>query len=285
MSDSSLVPMAEMRESAQIAFKSGLLPESIRTPEQALTIALKGRELGMAPLQAFSSIYVVKGKPALATQTMLALALQRIPGLQVNWIETTPTTATVEIVRPPSSPFRSTFSMEDAKAAGITGNGTWKAYPREMLRWRALSSGLRVTCPDILQGMYSVEELRDAPSLDALPKAAPSPTGTAARINAGPAAPAPKVVDAVPAVKADSPTIGMRRDIDGFVGAGGKPDLLLAADAMKISVSGRKPSQWTDEEVTMIWEACPALNPDHPDNRKKPEPATADAMPDSDVPF
>lgn len=238
MSDAlALVPLADLREKASIALRSGLLPDTIKTPEAALTIAMRGSELGMSPMQAFASIYVVKGKPSLSSQAMLALALQRIPGLQVNWIETTPTKAVVEIVRPPSKPFTSEFTMEDAKAAGVTGNGTWRAYPREMLRWRALSSGLRVTCPDILQGMYSVEELQDAPALATLP--------------AAPVAEKPKPVVVVAKVNA----AGTRADVLRLYANGGKAEIgrILTETGRTAEVQGKPVKEWSDEIMDLVW--------------------------------
>ena len=274
-----LVPLADLREKALIALKSGLLPESIKSPEAALTIAMRGSELGMSPMQAFASIYVVKGKPSLSSQSMLALALQRIPGLQVNWIETTPTKAVVEIVRPPSKAFVSEFTMEDAKAAGVTGNGTWRAYPREMLRWRALSSGLRVTCPDILQGMYSVEELQDAPPLASLPSA--------------PATEKPKPVVVV-AKQVNA--AGTRADVLRLFANGGKAEIgrVLAETGKADEVKGKPVKEWSDEIMDIVWRhAGPLGNEPIPskapvvvvDPVTIPAGSTDEAKFDSDIPF
>ena len=40
---------------------TGFLPDSIRSPEQAFAIALKGRELGIPPMMAFAGLYIIKG--------------------------------------------------------------------------------------------------------------------------------------------------------------------------------------------------------------------------------
>jgi len=54
----------------------------------------------------------------------------------------------------------STFSMEDAKKAGLSGKDTWRAYPRNMLFARALSNGARWYCAGIFGGsVYTHEEL------------------------------------------------------------------------------------------------------------------------------
>jgi hypothetical protein len=54
----------------------------------------------------------------------------------------------------------STFSLDDARRAGLTSNPTWKSYPRNMLFARALSNGARWFCPDVFNGpVYTPEEL------------------------------------------------------------------------------------------------------------------------------
>lgn len=50
---------------AQKLIDSKLLPENIKTPEQALIIIQKGKELGFKVMQAFDSIDVIMGKPSL----------------------------------------------------------------------------------------------------------------------------------------------------------------------------------------------------------------------------
>lgn len=45
--------------------KSGLLPQAITKPEQVAVVALKGRELGLEPLQSFDFIDIIMGKAAL----------------------------------------------------------------------------------------------------------------------------------------------------------------------------------------------------------------------------
>jgi len=58
----------------------------------------------------------------------------------------------------------SRFTISDATKAGLTGKGTWKQYPRNMLFARAMSNGVRWYCPDAFGGntVYTPEEL-DAP--------------------------------------------------------------------------------------------------------------------------
>jgi hypothetical protein len=55
-----------------------------------------------------------------------------------------------------------TYSIEDAKRAGLVKQGSsWEKYPANMLFARAISSGVRVYCPDVFNGnlVYVPEEL------------------------------------------------------------------------------------------------------------------------------
>lgn len=155
--------ISQLKELGSTLVKSGLLPAGIKSAEAAVVIILKGRELGLPPMQALSHVHVVNGKPTLSAEVMLAMALQR--GHRVVVAESTNERATVKGQRlewpGQYGPEQSlTFSMEDARTAGVTGNPTWKKYPAAMLRARAISAFMRMFAPDVLMGAsYVPEEL------------------------------------------------------------------------------------------------------------------------------
>lgn len=165
---------------------SGFLPDHISkgvSPEQAMakaiTIAVKGRELGIPPMQAFSSITVIAGKPCLSAELMLALIYQRRPGAKVTF--TTPPDkqneeCTIVMQRPDGDPQTFRFSMNDAKAAGLLSKpGAWAKFPAAMLRARAISAGARAVFPDCIMGCYTPEELGHPEIVDVDHTAAESP--------------------------------------------------------------------------------------------------------------
>ena len=53
------------------------------------------------------------------------------------------------------------WTMDRAKAAGLTGKQTWKQYPRQMLRARVISEGIRTVYPGVAVGVYTPEEVGD----------------------------------------------------------------------------------------------------------------------------
>jgi hypothetical protein len=58
-----------------------------------------------------------------------------------------------------AEPFVSKFTMDDARKAGLSDKITWKQYPANMLRWRAVGNALHIVCPDVVVGLYTPEEL------------------------------------------------------------------------------------------------------------------------------
>ncbi len=167
----------ELLAHVQTVIAAGLMPSHIKTPEMGVVILLKGRELGMQPMQALASIYVVNGLTSLKTEAMVALALQRVKDLTFEWIESTTQKADV-IVRRGRSCYRSVFTMKDAERAGLSGKDMYRKYPQDMLRWRALAPALRLLAPDVMQGTYTTEELIGVASpaeIAASIEAAPTP--------------------------------------------------------------------------------------------------------------
>lgn len=151
----------QLRYAAEIA-KSGLIPEAFRKrPENVLLAIEWGRELGLTPIASLNEIYVVHGSPSLSAKSMLMLA--RRAGHRVR-VTGDAKSATCEIVRADDLdfPHRVTYTLDDAKQAGLMGNTGWKAQPTNMLRWRAISNAVRLACPEVLGGIsYLPEEVEE----------------------------------------------------------------------------------------------------------------------------
>jgi hypothetical protein len=61
---------SKLLEDAAQWIQSGLLPQAITKPEQAAVIVLKGRELGLHPMQSFDFIDIIAGKSALKPELL-----------------------------------------------------------------------------------------------------------------------------------------------------------------------------------------------------------------------
>lgn len=161
--------------------KSGMLPVAVKTPEAAVTIMLKGRELDIPAMQSFSHIHVIKGKPTCSAELMLAILARG--GVTWTWLEDGEgETARIQFHRPGFGDCDGTFSLEQAKAAGLlSSNPVWKSYPANMLRARAISNGARMIAPDLLSGMsYTPEEMGAAVNAEGEPLETPAQVRTVA---------------------------------------------------------------------------------------------------------
>lgn len=145
--------------------ESSLCPAAYRGKPGDIVVAVQlGAEIGLKPLQAIQSICVINGKPSLYGDAMLALV--RRSGLLGSIHETVrDDIAVCEIVRVGDKPRIFTFSMEQAKQAGLIGKpGPWKSYPDRMLMFRARGFGLRDCFGDVLGGLITAEEAMDYPT-------------------------------------------------------------------------------------------------------------------------
>ncbi len=147
-----------MRQQAEVLVKSGFLPIAINTPEKALAIMQKGRELKIPPMEALSSINIIQGKPSVSPQLMLALA-RRTGQLEDLQMEVSEKAAKVIIKRKGQSPYTTTFGIKEATDLQLIKKDNYIKQPGIMFQWRALAQNLRVTFPDAIAGLYLVEEM------------------------------------------------------------------------------------------------------------------------------
>lgn len=150
--------MNELQVFAKTAAASGFY--GAKNPEQALMIAMSGRDLGLSYTQALRAFHVINGRPAMSADGMVAVCLGH--GDVCEYFVTVETSAercTVETKRRGSpQPQRLTFTLAEAKAAGLSG-GNWAKFPAAMLRARAKSALARDVYPDLLMGLYDPDEV------------------------------------------------------------------------------------------------------------------------------
>ena len=139
------------------------------TPQAVLSTVLLGRELGMPAMAALRSVHVIEGKHSLSADLMVALVLKSGMAEYFQLVESTDKACTFETKRKGApQPQRLTYTIEDAKQAGLLGPtrsgkpSNWDKMPKQMLRARAKSELARLEYPDLLAGLYTPEELRDA---------------------------------------------------------------------------------------------------------------------------
>jgi hypothetical protein len=153
---------------AQAVAKSGLAPNTMKTPE-ALTVAIMhGLEIGLPPMAAIQNIAVVNGKPTIWGSAIPALLWSR--GFKLDE-SSEGDSATCTVTRPDGHKVTRTFCEADARKAGLWGKaGPWTQYPSRMLQMRARGLAARDGAADALSGLYIAEELQDAEPIDITPR-------------------------------------------------------------------------------------------------------------------
>lgn len=144
---------------------SDLVPKDFKGKPANCLIAMQwGCELGLKPLQAMQNLAIINGRPSLWGDAVIALV--RGSALCESVIETDDGhVATCRVKRRGEAEQFRTFSMEDAKAAGLMGKqGPWTQYPKRMRQMRARAFALRDVFPDVLRGLPVAEELMDTPT-------------------------------------------------------------------------------------------------------------------------
>lgn len=150
---------------ANMLAESELVPKDFKGKPGNCLIAMQwGSELGLKPLQALSNIAVVNGRAALWGDAVIALVRGSTLCEYVKESDDGHT-ATCRAKRRGESEHIVTFSMDDAKQAGLANKqGPWSQYPRRMRQMRARAFALRDVFPDVLRGMPVAEEVMDIPS-------------------------------------------------------------------------------------------------------------------------
>lgn len=127
--------------------------------EQAATLMFIAQAEGRHPASAAKEYHIIKGRPALKADAMLARFQQA--GGSVQWVERTDQKVSAKFSHPQGGEVPICWTIEDAKRAGLTNNDNWRKYPRQMLSARVISEGVRATYPSVVSGLYTPEEVQD----------------------------------------------------------------------------------------------------------------------------
>ena len=159
MTNTALVALSDMERMAKAIAESGLF--GMKTQQQALALMIVAQAENRHPGSVAAEYHIIQGRPALKADAMLA-RFQQAGGL-VEWIDYTDKKVSAKFSHSVNSPtpvlIEWTFEM--ATKAGLTGKDNWKNYPRQMLRARVVSEGVRTVYPAVCVGVYTPEEVQD----------------------------------------------------------------------------------------------------------------------------
>ncbi|MHB9029316.1 MAG: hypothetical protein ACYC9O_11160 [Candidatus Latescibacterota bacterium] len=151
--------LPELREVAKLFAESGLFPDT-RNMAAAFVKIQTGKELGISAMASMTGIAIIGGKPVVGANIVAAKVKMAGYNYRVKRLDNQG--CVIEFFdRDGSSMGISSFSEEDARAAGLLNKDNWKKYARNMYFSRAVSNGQRWYCPDALGGsvVYTPDEL------------------------------------------------------------------------------------------------------------------------------
>ncbi len=157
--------LSDVRNMAETVAKAGLY--GVKSADEGVIRMVTGMELGLSMLQSLRGVFVMsangKNQPGLYADTMVALCKSHAEICEYfTLVESSGKVAVYRTKRRGDpEPVTMAFTMEQARAASLAGKDVWKSYPDAMLRARAATALARAVYPDLLNGLYSVEELRD----------------------------------------------------------------------------------------------------------------------------
>ena len=151
--------MNALQSAAQALHASGFFSD-IKTQAQAMVKVMAGAEIGLPPFASMSGIHIVQGKPVLGAN-LIATLVKNDPRYDYRVKRSDGEVCILAWYENGKPVGESSFTIQEANAAGLTGKQTWKAYPSDMLFARALTRGARRYAPGIFGGapVYTPEEL------------------------------------------------------------------------------------------------------------------------------
>jgi hypothetical protein len=160
--------------------QSSLMPDPLKgKPRDVLVTLMTGAELGLKPMQSIRGISIIKGKAQLSADLMAALCLRHTDICkELGPVESTDEKCVMEAQRVGQTKRTMSFTMADAKKAGLADSHMYHKFPKAMLRARCTSAICKAVFPDLTQGLYdsdSGELTNGEPPEGLLPEEEPLP--------------------------------------------------------------------------------------------------------------
>lgn len=147
-------------KAAAIALQQSGYFKDVNSQAQAIVKVMAGAELGLPPFASMSGIFIIQGKPVLGAN-VLATLVKNDP--RYNYQVKQCNGAVCELIwfEDGKQVGMSSFTLDEAKSAGLTDKDNWRKFPSDMLFARAISRGARRFAPGIFGGspVYTPDEM------------------------------------------------------------------------------------------------------------------------------
>lgn len=168
--------ISDMERIATSIAKGGMFGS--KDPHAVLTLCMLAQAEGQHPAVVFRDYDIIQGKPAKKAEAMLRDFIRS--GGKVEWGTLDDTKAEATFSHPQGGSVTLDWTMDRAAKADLGKKEMWKKYPRQMLRSRLISEGVRTVYPGATSGLYVPEEVSDFGRDDAV-ATPPTPQAKRAR--------------------------------------------------------------------------------------------------------
>ena len=265
-----------MQTAVAIAKAGDMLPRAYRGQPGAILLAIDWAERhDLAVMDAIHGVAWVQGRPVV--DSTLQRAMARNAGYDVRVTEATDTKATVRVlVNGTTVVGTASYTIDEARAAGLTGKDNWKKHTTDMLVARATTRAIKWFCAEaLIGGALSPDEVDDLTD-------DPVQVLTATAQVVPPVSPAPQVQTSDPATvdTIDLQTVEdddvqdaeLVEDTDELAGAAdrgatkaalevvkGNGAFPAVSDAMKAEGIPMAATKWTKANAARIQQLCDML--------------------------
>jgi hypothetical protein len=146
--------VSDVERVANAIAKGGLFGS--KDPNAVLTLCLLAQAEGQHPAVVFRDYHVINGKPAKKAEAMLRDFINA--GGKVEWHQLDDTCADATFSHPAGNA-RIAWDHKRAQTAGLGNNPMYRKFPRQMLRSRVISEGIRTVYPGATSGLYEEGEV------------------------------------------------------------------------------------------------------------------------------
>ena len=153
---------SQLKIVAEDFIKGGAVSADAATPQQMIVKLQAGFELGLSPVEALNSLYIVGGRVNFWGAAMVRRL--RLHGWRINFENETAESCTA-IVAKGDEMYKETLTFEDAQKSGYTSGKSglkfgWKegSSRRLKLRYGALTSLIKTYIPEVLGSASGIQE-------------------------------------------------------------------------------------------------------------------------------
>ena len=155
----------QMQKALAISRAGEMLPKNYRNQPGAVFLALEwAQQRNLAVLDVLHGVAFVHGKPVIDSTLQRALAIAA--GYRLTITQADEQRATVVVTRNNEQLGTASFTIEEARTAGLAGKDNWKRHPTEMMVARATTRAIKWFCPEALLGGVLTEDELEGPELD-----------------------------------------------------------------------------------------------------------------------